>query len=168
MTSEYPELFYRVEPIEDGQEALIFDGKTNTHEDLIGDTLDKNNLSYCEIVFKMLTCGLYQKTLLLIKETGIDGLKLGAWAQSIVHNFQGFRKDEDELKLMEISPLLLFRLLASYKLIILKSDKNYANDLRLHFPDGTIYFEKFVPVIVRKIKLLRECQNDQENLPPNF
>lgn len=146
ITVEYPEIFYRVEPERDGCEALIFDGKTRTLQDLTGKSIPSPCKNPSRICLKFVMSGLFQKTLIIIKKAGSEGLKLAVWRESIKLNKNLFKLNiltDDERKLLNMEPLVLFLILASERFIEIKSHKGSKNDLRIFYPPSAIDLESY-------------------------
>lgn len=133
LTMELPEVFYRVEQQEG--EPLIFDGFSHTidltsqHERLF-----VGGMSAEKIVATSINIGLYQETLILIKETGVKGLKINVWYRSIEANFHPMDKDEVETGVFKFDAMTFFLALKCFDLIELKSHDQCKNDLRAFLP----------------------------------
>lgn len=146
LTIDYPEIFYRVEPEMDGRDALIFDGKTRTIEDLSGKDISSLHKNPSRTCVKFVMSGLYQKTLLMIRKAGSEGLKLVIWRASINSNKKMFKIntcDRDEKRLLDMEPLVLFLILASEKFVVIRSHKDCKNDLRIFYPPSAIDLESY-------------------------
>lgn len=146
LVEEYPELFYLVRSSDEDEEPLIFDGVTNTYNEL--DNHDLKNLGYTSsvLVYQTIVSGVYQKTLLLLRKAGKDGLKLSVWRQSLKSNFLdvGIFDMERYNRLLSLEPLTLFLNLTSFGLVELKSHKNCKNDIRIHFPAKKMNFKELL------------------------
>ena len=134
LTVELPEVFYREEQEED--EPLIFDGFSKTVD--LTDPHEKRftaSMSAEKIVATAVNCGLYQETLILIRETGVKGLKINVWHKSIETNFRSMdRSGQIEFEVFKIDALTYFLALKNYDLIELKSHDLCKNDLRAFLP----------------------------------
>lgn len=145
LTLELPEIFYRQESLgEPHTEPLIYDGFSHT--------VDLDNKSHeiepacSKIVTNFINQGLYQKTLLLIRESGVRGLKLNVWARSILSNFHRFdsaeARQKTENQLTEIDVIKCFKVLASNELLELMSSDHCRNDLRAFLPRKPVEYLK--------------------------
>lgn len=146
LTVEYPELFYRVEPERDGDEPLIYDGKTKTIDDLSGKSVSNWGIDPAKLCSLFVLSGLYQKTLILIKKAGTEGLKLAVWQSTVKINLSIFGHSSRldlETKLLDKEPLELFLALASEGFVLIKSHKNSKNDLRIFFPSSALDFNRY-------------------------
>lgn len=137
----YPEIFFRLDSKKD-EDELVFDGFERTYFDFSID-LETSKFTPFIIVFRCITSGLYQKTLIMIRVAGCDGLKLVVWKQSMLDNFKKEKKRPYEEELMELKPTVIFQALQSYGLVSLKSNPSCKNDIRIHFPDKRLNFNQF-------------------------
>lgn len=147
-----PELFYRVEPKECPERPMIYDGHTKSFDDVeyFDINLDKDVNKMCGpfiIAHMTIITGLYQKTLILIKQSGLEGLKLTVWEESLKRNFK-IGGEQYESIVLELPPLKLFLTLAHVGLVEIKSHPQCKNDLRVHFPSKEVNFEKLKKDIV--------------------
>jgi len=139
---ECPELFYCVEPGKDGEEPIVYDGITNTHEDINNVCMKSSNIHPYNLAYKAIVSGIYQKTLILIRTAGGDGLKLGVWHQSMLINFPNLPGEPFENELISMCPLTLFSALAFLDMVNIRSHVNSKNDLRIHLPMKIVNFNK--------------------------
>lgn len=137
MVTQYPEIFY-IEDQMDG-ELLIFDGKTYCHSNRGCGQLLENLTAEIEVYcWGSVRSGLYQKTVILIREAGDEGLRLCVWKQAIENNFKKSHMPYVEEILLNLNPITLFIMLELKGMITIKASRNSLNDLRLHIPTNKI------------------------------
>lgn len=150
LTQQLPEIFYRVD--RSGEEPLVFDGSIKTHPDLLGqDVRSFGGYNPMRIAADAHMSGLYQKTLLLMRECGSHGLKIVVWLQSIQCNFRGVCDEMHVLEshlLNKIGALRFFLALARFGLVELKSAEGCKNDLRAFCPPSNTNFVEILPEIL--------------------
>jgi hypothetical protein len=149
LIDELPEIFYR-EKINDSGEDYIFDATTRTISDLTGqdDELFEGGPKPELIATRALNEGLYQKTLLLIRDRGVKGLKINVWMKSMQRSFYAKNDDAFERDFKGINTLTFFLALARYELLELKSHEEIKNDIIAHLP------RKYIDFMDLKSKLL--------------
>lgn len=135
-TNNLPELFFRVDKPD--EEPFIYNGFNRTFQDITGQDngVFSGHKDPETIVREAIGNGLYQKTLLLIRETGVAGLKIGVWSRSIRQNFYptDLHIDQSVRSYLDMFPRVYFSALARYGLINIESPRNIKNDLRAKIP----------------------------------
>lgn len=136
LIDELPEIFYRAK-MPNGCDDLVLSGFDHSIQDLTGhdDVFFLGQREPDVIVTDAINSGMYQKTLLLIKEAGqIKGLKINVWQKSIKENFYPKNERQFENDIADFSPLTYFLALARYDLVELRSSEDSKNDIRAHLP----------------------------------
>lgn len=147
MVNDLPELFYKVD--RQNQEPLIFDGHIHTYNDLSGnDDSLFTGVNPQDIVEEVIRNGLYQKTLILMRDKGIAGLKINVWARSIERSFYQGANEDEKKEIYKYGALVFFMALARFGLAIISPGKDTKNDLRAFIPrtnskEVEPIFEKF-------------------------
>lgn len=124
ITQEYFELFH-VKDVAGSSVPRVFDGRTTTYEDLHDKVKDSQKLAATSLL-----SGLYQKTLLLLSRTDLDGMKLGVWHGSVKSNFGEY----DPV----VQPLTLLKAWRDEGLISIRPGTYYLNDLMINFPEQKV------------------------------
>lgn len=134
LANEVAELFYRVKSRVG--EDILYDGTTRTIPEFQGDEADDDpdsllDFDAASLVSKAINLGIYQKTLLLIRTAGNqEGLKLNVWARSMKSNWPHDKYIDN----FAVYGVKLFVAFNRYKMVDIRSHKDYKNDLRAFLP----------------------------------
>lgn len=157
IVEECPELFY-ISRIKSDGEPVVYDGFEHTYQDLSGATIPKTKSGPRRSSYTAIASGLYQKTILLVRKAGAEGLKLAVWLQSMRESFPG------DFDLHDVHPLSFFLCLKNVGLIDIRSHKKCKNDLRIYLPNAN-FVDNFIELaqglraeraILKELKSLRK------------
>lgn len=163
MVHQYPEIFY-VEGRKD-HELLVFDGKTTNHMSRHVDLISRLGGDWGMPAFysyAAVQSGIYQMSIILIREAGNEGLRLCVWKQAIVNNFVIPEERRFVRKIMSSDPISFFLALEAYNMIQIRPHPDSLNDLRLFLPTGKNNYPEAYEITLEYLNLRQDAEDEEK------